>query len=103
VAKSFNLPRTWRQRWRLKIRDKERVEPPHVSLIRGTECWRLCLRTGRFLDRKPDPRQVPKRLLEHIERRREEFIRAWDELYPHNPVESKSEDEDIERERERKG
>jgi hypothetical protein len=86
VPKSFDLPPAWGKTWRLKIRDKERVEPPHVTLIRGTECWRIDLRTGRFLDRRPDPRKVPKPLIRHIRHRLEEFIGPWDELYPHNPV-----------------
>lgn len=94
MPKSFELPEPWGGHWRLKIRDKERVEPPHVSLLRGSTCWRVSLRTTEFLDRKPDPREVPKRLVRHIESRLDELIRAWDELYPQNPVASKEDDDE---------
>jgi hypothetical protein len=49
----FNLilPRLLaRMRWTVKIRDRERVEAPHCTIIRGTAVWRVGLRDGRFLD-----------------------------------------------------
>jgi hypothetical protein len=86
VSISFALPDPWDKRWRLKIRDKETVEPPHVSLLRGTSCWRLDLRTPRFLDKRPAEREVPRKLLKHILGRHDELVVAWDALYPNNPV-----------------
>lgn len=75
-------------RWKVKIRDKETREPPHVTILRGTEAWRINLRTGDFMDDAPDPSRVPAELIE--------FIRAgetwqclcveWDRMYPDNPV-----------------
>ena len=88
MATSFDLAEPWRRHWKIKIRDKETVEPPHVSLLSGTDCWRLCLRTRLFLDCRPDPDEVPRRLLKHILSRLDEFIAVWDATYPHNPVSS---------------
>jgi hypothetical protein len=91
---AFSLPLSpiWsNQRWKVKIRDRERLEPPHVSILRGPKTWRLNLRTGRFLDAVPDPSELPAELLafilEHLELLREK----WDEMYPENPVESDDE------------
>jgi len=28
-------------KWKVKIRDRERLEPPHVSIINGTNTWRI--------------------------------------------------------------
>ncbi|MCE9545606.1 MAG: hypothetical protein K8T25_08825 [Planctomycetia bacterium] len=53
-------------RWKVKIRDKETREPPHVTLIRGTEAWRIDLRTGGFMDADPDPSLLPEQLLAFI-------------------------------------
>jgi len=46
----LELPPQFRQGgWKVKIRDRERVEPPHVTLLFRTSAWRLDLRTGEFL------------------------------------------------------
>lgn len=77
-----------RARWKVKIRDKETREPPHVSLLRGTQTWRIDLRTGQFMDAKPKPDEVPEELLNIVladvnwRRLRDE----WDRRYPTNPV-----------------
>ena len=42
---SLRLPRKFKQ-WKVKIRDRETVEPPHVTLLRKTQAWRIDLRTG---------------------------------------------------------
>ncbi len=90
----LTLSRRWAtQRWKAKIRDKERVEPPHVSLLRGTRTWRLGLRSGAFLDREPDPTEVPPALIEEVFASWAELRAAWDEMYPENPVESDHDDE----------
>jgi hypothetical protein len=36
--------------WKVKIRDKERLEEPHLTILKGTRCWRLSMRSGQFLD-----------------------------------------------------
>ena len=96
MATAFELPEPWRKSWRLKIRDRETVEPPNVTLLRGTKSWRINLRTGQFLDRTPAPREVPRQLLRHVLGRFDEFISVWDELYPLNPVQSLERDSDDE-------
>ena len=94
MAYSLTLSRRWTaQRWKVKIRDKERLEPPHVSVIRGTQTWRLGLRSEAFLDREPDPTEVPPDLVEEVLANREELRTAWDEMYPEIPVESEDDDE----------
>lgn len=75
-----------RQGWRVKIREKERLEPPHVTFIRRARTWRFALRECRFLDREPPPRDVPPALVEHVLARVDELRAAWDRMYPENPV-----------------
>ena len=58
MAYTLPLPTRFKQ-WKVKIHDLERVEPPHVHIIRRTESWRLDLRTGRYMDKEPDPADVP--------------------------------------------
>jgi hypothetical protein len=94
MAYSLTLSRRWiTQRWNAKIRDRERLEPPHVSLLRGTRTWRLGLRSGTFLDEEPDPAEVPFELVEEVRASWVELRTAWDEMYPENPVESEDDDE----------
>lgn len=92
MAFSLPLNPTWaNQRWKVKIRDRERLEPPHVSILRGTKTWRLNLRTGRFLDAEPDPSEVPAEFVAFIMEHWLELRAKWDEMYPENPVESDDE------------
>jgi len=72
--------------WKVKIRDRERLEPPHVTVLLRTDAWRLDLRTLRWMDKRPDPKLVPPELVELIQRNVAELIAAWDRLYPGNPV-----------------
>ena len=82
----LRLPSPWNvQRWKVKILDRERVEEPHVTIIRGTRLWRLSLRTGKAMDRRPSPKALPAGLLECIWLRRGELVQAWDRLHPENP------------------
>jgi hypothetical protein len=75
-------------RWKVKIRDKETREPPHVTLIRGVDAWRIDLWTGAFMDAVPDPAKVPEELLIHIREAAnwKRLCREWDRMYPNNPV-----------------
>jgi hypothetical protein len=75
-------------RWKVKIRDKETREPPHVTILRGTDAWRMNLRTGKFMDDSPEPSEVPGELIGLIKdtanwRR---LCNEWDRMYPDNPV-----------------
>lgn len=85
----LELPRTLSQgQWKVKIREKETREPPHVSIIKRTKCWRLNLRTGEFMDDVPDPSDVPIDLIGHIKSEETwQLLQAeWDKKYPGNPV-----------------
>ena len=89
MARDLSLPtQLKRARWKVKIQDKETRGPPHVSILRGTDKWRLNLRTGNMMDATPDPSEVPDELL-RILRKPTNWkwaIEAWDEMYPENPV-----------------
>lgn len=74
--------------WKVKIRDKERVEPPHISIIRKMDTWRWGLREQDFLDKRPPPREVPLQLQEYIQSNRDLLIAQWDKMYPMNPVQA---------------
>jgi hypothetical protein len=81
--------------WKVKIREKERVEPPHVTIMHRAEEWRLGLREkqllvppgGRIRDIDPAVMQI-------IEEYWERLIEAWDAKYPENPVSSVEDAED---------
>jgi hypothetical protein len=95
---AYTLPLTdalRKARWKVKIRDKETREPPHVTIIRGTDAWRIDLRSGEFMDDEPDPAEVPGDLLDLIEDEAtwQQLCDEWDQMYPNNPV-VESEDEE---------
>jgi hypothetical protein len=90
MAFALAVPNEWAsQGWKVKIRDDERNEVPHATLLRRRQAWRMNLRTGDFLDSDPDPREVPHDLAEHAWGKRQALRRAWNEMYPENPVFSK--------------
>ncbi|MEZ6091457.1 MAG: hypothetical protein R3C05_26260 [Pirellulaceae bacterium] len=72
----------------MKIRDKETREPPHVTIIRGTDAWRINLRTGECMDGKPDPAEVPGEIFALIKEEQawRQLCGEWDAMYPNNPV-----------------
>ena len=72
--------------WKVKIRDLENREPPHATVIRGTTDWRWDLRSRKFMDRKPNPRDVPDQLVRLLRAHDTELVRAWDATFPDNPV-----------------
>lgn len=91
----LTLPQKFRQaRWKVKIREKEAREPPHVTILQRTDAWRIDLRTGEFMDRQPAPSEVPDDLVEHIKSEEvwKRLCDEWDKKYPDNPV-SGSDDE----------
>jgi hypothetical protein len=86
---SLPLPDSLRhQGWKVKIREKERVEEPHATVIRGKQVWRFGLRSLGFLDADPDPRHVPKEVVDAILGAMDVLREEWDEAYPENPVQS---------------
>jgi hypothetical protein len=70
------------------MREKERVEEPHATIVRGKQVWRFGLRSRAFLDVQPDPRHVPQELVEAILGAMDVLREEWDEAYPENRVES---------------
>jgi hypothetical protein len=72
----------------VKIREKENRETPHVTILRETQAWRINLRTADFMDRQPDPAEVPDELIAHVKRVENwRLLREqWDRKYPDNPV-----------------
>ena len=87
MAFTLPLPDVWRRNgWKVKIRDDERMEPPHVTILQKTRAWRLALRTGEFLDRMPPVREVPDELTELVWEKREQLRTKWNEMYPENQV-----------------
>jgi hypothetical protein len=76
-----------KQGWKVKIFGKERLEPPHATLIHHARVWRIDLRArdfmdppgGRWRDVDPDVREI-------IEANWDVLCDAWDEKYPSNPV-----------------
>ena len=81
------LSEPWKSRgWKVKIAEKERVEPPHATIYHRTCRWRLGLRSGEFLDEEPDPADVPRDLVTVVREQVPVLAEAWDRMYPHNPV-----------------
>lgn len=90
---NLQLPEPWRSRgWKVKIAERERVEPPHVTFYHRTRRWRLGLRDGEFLDHEPDPAEVPRDLVSLVRKQLPVLCSAWDTMYPHNPVSSNEPD-----------
>lgn len=85
---AFDLPlprKLAKAGWKVKIRDKERLEQPHLTIIRGTQAWRVGLRSHAFLD-GGKWKDFPKELQEEIESNWDVLAAEWDRMYPHNPV-----------------
>lgn len=90
---SLRLPDAWAKLgWKAKIREDERNEEPHVSILFKLRTWRLSLRTGEFLDSDPPPRNVPRELAEWVWKSRALLREQWDEKYPENVVFSTKEE-----------
>jgi hypothetical protein len=85
LTRSFPLPKSL-SGWKLKIRNKETTEPPHISILKGTQCWRYGLRERAFLDKRPKAKDVRQEILDYIEEHYQEIVDKWNETYPLNPV-----------------
>lgn len=77
-------------------------EEPRPGAERATACDHSSSDAGMaprssdmaFLDREPDPNDVPEELLGELIRQSDLLRKKWDEMYPENPVESKEESDD---------
>lgn len=84
---SLPPPEPWASHgWKVKIRDRERVESPHVSVMHRTRTWRIDLRTGAFMDAEPPPGVVPRAVAKHVHDHLGLLARAWDRTYPEDPI-----------------
>jgi hypothetical protein len=96
---AFNLPlprQLAKVGWKVKIRDKERLEEPHITIIKGTACWRLGLRSRMFLDEGCNWKDLPGQLRSVIEDKDnwERLSQAWDAEYPNNLIAGEEGDDD---------
>jgi hypothetical protein len=84
----LDLPlRLKKEGWKVKIFEDERLEPPHVTVIRGLEKWRIGLRDRQFMIPPGGSwKDFPKGLREKITGGLQSLIDEWDEMYPENPV-----------------
>jgi hypothetical protein len=86
---ALKLPEPWASRgWKAKIRDRERLEPPHVTILHKTSAWRFGLRSEKFLDREPDPRDVPEEVVGAVRSSLALLRQEWDRMFPENRVSS---------------
>ncbi len=87
---SLPLPRKLKaEGWKVKIREKERVEPPHVTVMHKADEWRLGLRDRQLLVPPGGRiRDIDADVLAIIDEHSQQLIEAWDEKYPENPVSS---------------
>lgn len=92
---SLPLPQPWdSQEWKVKIRDRERLEPPHVTVLHRSRAWRWNLRTGGFMDADPPPGDVPKEIVAIVVENMARLRAEWDAMYPSNPVARREADDD---------
>lgn len=86
---TLNVPEPWASRgWKAKIRDRERLEPPHVTILHKTRMWRFDLRSEIFLDREPDSNDVPQEIVAAVRANLTLLRQQWDSIFPENPVSS---------------
>jgi hypothetical protein len=84
------LPRKLKAKgWKVKIREKERIEPPHVTVMHKVDEWRLGLRDRQLLVPPGGKiRDIDPAVMQIIGEYWEQLIAAWDTKYPENPVRS---------------
>jgi hypothetical protein len=95
VPFTLTLPEPWASRGcKVKIRDRERVEPPHVTILHRTRAWPFDLGRGSFLDREPDRRHVPEEVLDTVRANLPVLRTQWDRMFPENPVFTQERDDE---------
>ena len=94
VPYALLLPKKLRNAgWKVKIFDKESREPPHITVMRGPNKWRIDLRSGEFMKLPGGTwSELDEGVQKAIDAHWHEFIRQWDALYPENPVASQEPD-----------
>lgn len=74
--------------WKVKIRNWERTEEPHVTILWKTQGWRYNIREPGFMDSEPDPKLVPDDVVDHITKNLKLLREQWDKKHPENPIDS---------------
>lgn len=81
------------QGWKIKIFDRERLEPPHVTILCGLRKWRVGLRDREFLVPPGGSWREIHALVRHaVEASWDVLVEAWDAKYPENPVRGTDDD-----------
>ena len=88
------LPRRLASKWRVKIYDNERLEVPHVTIVRGRDSWRINLRTMEFMDEEPSPKEIHKDVRQAVKDNWQLLQREWNRIHPGNPIEVAEEEND---------
>ena len=75
-------------RWKVKIYENERLEPPHITILKKDRTWRYSLRDKEFLDSGDSWNQIDKGVRDAIEDEDNwKLLKAeWDKKYPTNKV-----------------
>jgi hypothetical protein len=82
------------QGWKVKIRDKERLEPPHVTILHRRRIWRLGLRNRSLLVPPGGSwSEIDERVRLLIDANWQRLCEAWDRAYPTNRVSTAEEDD----------
>ncbi len=75
--------------WKVKIREKERLEPPHVTILCGRNEWRVGLRDQQFLVPPGGHwKEIDDEVRKLIDKHWKSLRGAWDQMYPTNPISS---------------
>lgn len=80
--------------WKVKISDKERLEPPHVTISFKITRWRWGLRKENFLESEPPPKEIHDAVLKILKAHWVQLCGEWDTMYPDNPVGGGDNDDD---------
>jgi len=92
----LDLPKRLKARgWKVKIRDKERLEPPHVTVMCRKKEWRIGLRDEAYLV-PPGGKwgDIDDEVREIIKKNWKQLQDAWDRKYPSNPISGQEESND---------
>jgi len=75
--------------WKVKIREKERCEPPHVTIFCRARIWRLSLRDSFFLIPPGGKwQEIHPIVIAALKKNWLLLHAAWDAMYPSNPISS---------------
>ncbi len=80
--------------WSIKIYDKERLEPPHITVNNGECTWRINLRTKEFMDPAQPGCKLHKQVKKLILDNWTWLVEEWDKRYPNNQVAPKEKDDE---------